>query len=77
MRSNPLRLSNNALTPLTTSIVLMVLLASLTDVPFHHTHLVYLYTLLMTLLLVIGHSTEQEKTDKGAFPADSSTTTGQ
>ncbi|CZF80160.1 O-Antigen ligase [Grimontia celer] len=31
--------------PLLSSVILMIALAGLTDVPFHHTHLVYLFTL--------------------------------
>ncbi|WP_188008899.1 O-antigen ligase family protein [Grimontia hollisae] len=34
-----------SLDPLLSSLMLMVALAGLTDVPFHHTHLVYLFTL--------------------------------
>ncbi|MEZ8144292.1 O-antigen ligase [Enterovibrio norvegicus FF-454] len=37
--------------PLLSSIVLMIALAGLTDVPFHHTHLVYLFTLMSGVLL--------------------------
>ncbi|MCC4797880.1 O-antigen ligase [Enterovibrio norvegicus] len=33
------------LDPLLTSVIFMIALAGLTDVPFHHTHLVYLFTL--------------------------------
>ncbi|MEZ8079775.1 O-antigen ligase family protein [Enterovibrio norvegicus] len=33
------------LDPLLSSVILMIVLAGLTDVPFHHTHLVYLFTL--------------------------------
>ncbi|WP_394210608.1 O-antigen ligase family protein [Enterovibrio calviensis] len=41
------------LDPLLSSIVLMIALAGLTDVPFHHTHLVYLFTLMSGILLLI------------------------
>ncbi|MBV7298649.1 O-antigen ligase family protein [Enterovibrio paralichthyis] len=54
LRISSLNKAQLALTPLVSSLVLMVLLAGLTDVPFHHTHLVYLYTLLMTMILVLA-----------------------
>lgn len=39
--------------PIKSSIVLMIVMASLTDVPFHHTHLVYLYTILLAVMLLV------------------------
>ncbi|MGF1765979.1 O-antigen ligase family protein [Enterovibrio makurazakiensis] len=46
--------------PLLSSIVLMIALAGLTDVPFHHTHVVYLFTLLTGVLLVTQNHTSKE-----------------
>ncbi|MEZ8145407.1 O-antigen ligase family protein [Enterovibrio norvegicus] len=39
--------------PAVASIVSMIFLAGLTDVPFHHTHIVYLFTILSCVLLVL------------------------
>ncbi|WP_407330979.1 O-antigen ligase family protein [Enterovibrio sp. 27052020O] len=40
------------LDPLLTSLILMVALAGMTDVPFHHTHVVYLFTIMSGVLLL-------------------------
>ena len=40
--------------PLISAVVLMIFLAGLTDVPFHHTHLVYFYIILVGVILKLN-----------------------
>lgn len=50
------------LDPFLSSVILMVVFAGLTDVPFHHTHVVYLFTLLAGAWLMMPSETcEQER----------------
>ncbi|MEI8608453.1 O-antigen ligase family protein [Enterovibrio sp. Hal110] len=49
------------LDPLLSSLILMIALAGLTDVPFHHTHLVYLFTMLSGAWLLMQNGELSKK----------------
>ncbi|WP_198928370.1 O-antigen ligase family protein [Enterovibrio norvegicus] len=49
--------------PLRASIVLMIVVAATTDVPFHHTHMVYLFTVLVGVLIMIEGRDEERNSD--------------